>query len=155
MGCCQALPQPEPLPRGAHRPPSLVRLLSRLLPPVGNFQDCAAAISPRPRLRRAWLRAHTLPRAEEPAAAESGGKQIGFFKAGDQRLPDASEPRRAPAPRSSAPRSPVGLDLGEGLQRFQEFSILSRSRKVSKTDGQILRCHPLPIAKTWFWFFVI
>lgn len=78
-----------------------------------------------------------------------------FFKAGNQRLPDASEPRRAPAPRSSARRSPAGLDLGEGLQRFQEFSILSRSRKVSKTDGQILLCHPLPVAKTWFFAFVI
>lgn len=155
-GCCQALPQPEPLPSGAHRPPSLVRSLSRLLPPRSPWGIFKTALLQFPPGRGCAAPgcAHTRFRAQRSRRLlNQEENRLAFFKAGDQRLPDASEPRRAPAPRSSAPRSPTGLDLGEGLQRFQEFSILSRSRKVSKTDGQILLCHPPSVAKTWFWLF--
>lgn len=111
-GCCQALPQPEPLPSGAHSPPSLALSLP---PPLSrgefsrlrccNFPPAEAVPRLAARTRSRAQRSRRLLNQEENRSA--------FFKARDQRLPDASEPRRAPAPRSSAPPSnPVGFGGG-------------------------------------------
>lgn len=115
-------------------PPSLARslALSPPSPPWGIFKTALLQFPPG-RGCAAPGCAHTRFRAQRSRRLlNQEENRSAFFKAGDQRLPDASELRRAPAPRSSGPRSPARLDLGEGLQRFQEFSIFPDLGKSAK-----------------------
>lgn len=86
-------------------PRSFARSLASF-PPWGIFKTALLQFSPG-RGCAAPGCAHTRFRAQRSRRLlNQEENRSAFFKAGDQRLPDASEPRRAPAPRSSAPPTP-------------------------------------------------
>lgn len=135
-GCCQALPQPEPLPSGAHSPPSLVRSLSRFLPPLlpwGIFKTALLQFPPG-RGCAAPGCAHTRSRAQRSRRLlNQEENRSAFFKARDQRLPDASEPRRAPArPAPPPPALQPGWIWGRGCSVFRNFLFFPGLGKSAK-----------------------
>lgn len=115
-------------------PRSFARSLASF-PPWGIFKTALLQFPPG-RSCAAPGCAHTRFRAQRSRRLlNQEENRLAFFKAGDQRLPDASEPRRAPAPRSSAPHLQSGWIWGRGCSVFRNFLFFpGLGKSATQTD---------------------